>query len=60
MISDNAIIPVLAFVTLGIVIVIAIAQYISIQRSRNLREQTPITQASEKKRSDRGSMLPKS
>ena len=60
MISDNAIIPVLAFVTLGIVIVIAVVQYISIQRKRNQREQTPMTQASENKRSDRGSMFPKS
>ncbi len=57
--NNDQIIPVLAFVTLGIVIVIGIMQYISIQRRRNLREETPITQASERKRSDRGSMFPK-
>lgn len=57
MINNDQIIPALAFMTLGIVLVIAIAQIISTMRKRREREQTPLTQSSEAKRDRRGSVI---
>jgi len=57
LIHDDQIIPVLAFMTLGITIVIAIVQFFSVMRKRRQREQTPLTRSSEAKRTREGSVI---
>ncbi len=56
-INNDQIIPTLAFMTLGIVIVVAVVQYFTHMRKRNQREQTPLTRSSEEKRSREGSVI---
>ncbi len=57
LINNDQIIPTLAFMTLGIVIVIAIVQFFSIMRKRKQREQTALTRSSEEKRARHGSVI---
>ncbi len=59
MLNTDQVIPALAFMTLGIVIVFAIMQFFSIMKRRRQRQQTPLTQASELKRSRQGSIIEK-
>ncbi len=57
LINNDQIIPALAFMTLGIVIAVAIIQFFSIMRKRRQRQQTPLTRASEEKRARQGSVI---
>ncbi len=50
-------IPALAFMTLGFVLAFAIMSLVNVMRKRNVRQDTPMTHASEGKRSKQGSMF---
>jgi hypothetical protein len=57
--TTDQLIPALAFMTLGIVIAFAIFQFFSVMRRRRERQQTPLTRASETKRTREGSVIQK-
>jgi hypothetical protein len=57
--NNDQIIPALAFMTFGIVIVYAIGHFFSAMRKRNERQQTPLTRSSEQKREREGSIIKK-
>jgi len=59
LINNEQIIPALAFLTFGIVIVYAIVQLFSAMRTRGERQQTPLTRASEQTRAREGSIIKK-
>ncbi len=58
-IHNEQIIPALAFMTLGIVIVFAVMHFFSHMRKRRERERTPLTRSSENKRANEGSVIQK-
>ena len=57
--TTDQLIPALAFMTLGIVIVFGIMQGFSIAKKRRERQDTPLTHASEVKRARQGSIIQK-
>ena len=57
LINNEQIIPALAFMTLGIVIAVAIVQLFSIMKKRRERQHTPLTRSSESKRKREGSVI---
>ena len=59
MLSTDQVIPALAFMTLGLVLVYAIMNYFRTMKRKSERQQTPLTRASEEKRDHQGSIIQK-
>ena len=59
LLSTEQLIPALAFTTLGVAIIYAIVHFFWTSKRRGDRQQTPLTQASERKRANEGSIIRK-
>lgn len=59
MLSTEQLIPALAFMTLGIAIAYAIVTFFRTAKRQGERQQTPLTQASERTRQREGSIIRK-
>jgi hypothetical protein len=57
LLSTDQVIPALAFMTFGIVIVYAIVSFFRTMKGRSEHQQTPLTRASEEKRARHGSII---
>lgn len=57
LLTTEQLIPALALTTLGLALVYAIVNFFRTSKQQGERQETPLTQASERKRADKGSII---